>query len=102
LEQQTKNYSPHSDCSGDDDRISEECIPLKNYIKEAMAMLENEKSSEQSKPICEDQFSIRKNVKIKLFKKTSMPKENRSIKTIEEELLEHNCNDKQLKLAEKK
>jgi hypothetical protein len=35
-----------------------------------------------------------------------MPKENRSIKTIGEELLEEykkdNCNEKQLKLAEKK
>jgi hypothetical protein len=45
-------------------------------------------------------------VKIKLFKKTRMPKENRCIKTIEEELLEeyikHNFNEKQLKLAEKK
>jgi hypothetical protein len=37
-----KNNSPQPDCSGDDDRISEECILLENEIKEAMAMLENE------------------------------------------------------------
>jgi hypothetical protein len=95
LQQQRKNNSPQPDCSGDDDRISEEYIPLENYITEAMAMLENERSSEQSKPAC-DQFSVRKNVKRKLFKRTRMPKENRSIKTIGEELLE------EFKLAEKK
>jgi hypothetical protein len=46
LQQQRKNNSPQPDCSGGDDRISEECIPLENEMKEAMAMLENEKSSE--------------------------------------------------------
>jgi hypothetical protein len=44
LHQQRKNNSPQPDCSGGDDRISEECIPLENEIQEAMAMLENEKN----------------------------------------------------------
>jgi hypothetical protein len=102
LQQQRKNNSPQPDCSGGDDRISEECIPLENDIKEAMAMLENEKTTEQSKLVCEDQFSVRKNenVKRKLFKRTRMPKENRSSRRIGEELLEEfkkgNCNEKQL------
>jgi hypothetical protein len=61
LQQQRKNNSPQPDCSGGDDRINEECIPLENDIKEAMAMLENEKTTEQSKLVCEDQFSVRKN-----------------------------------------
>jgi hypothetical protein len=56
-----KNNSPQLDCSGGDDRISEKCIPLENEIQKAMAMLENEKSSEQSKLVCGDQFSVRKN-----------------------------------------
>jgi hypothetical protein len=30
LQQQRKNNSPQPDCSGDDDRISEEYIPLEN------------------------------------------------------------------------
>jgi hypothetical protein len=53
-----------------------------------MAMLE--KSTEQSKLVCEDQFIVRKNenVKRKLFKKIRMPKENGSSKRIGEELLE--------------
>jgi hypothetical protein len=68
-----------------------------------MAMLENEKTTEQSKLVCEDQFSVRKkeNVKRKLFKRTRMPKENRSSRRIGEELLEEfkkgDCNEKQRK-----
>jgi hypothetical protein len=107
LQQQRKNNSPQLDCSGGDDRISAKCIPLENEIQKAMAMLENEKSSEQSKLVCGDQFSVRKNenVKRKLFKRTRMPKENLCIKRIGEEFLEEfkkgNSNEKQLKLAEK-
>jgi hypothetical protein len=60
LQQQRKNNSAQPGCSGDDDRISDEHISLENEIKEATAMLENEESPEQSKPICEDKFSVRK------------------------------------------
>jgi hypothetical protein len=106
LQQQRKNHSPQPGCSGDDNRISDEHLSLDNEIREATAMFEKENSPEQSKPICEDKFSVRKNVKRKLFKRTRMPKENRSIKTIGEELLEEykkdNYNEKQLKLEEKK
>jgi hypothetical protein len=52
-----------------------------------MAMLENEKTTEQSKLVCENQFSVRKNenLKRKLFKRTRMPKENRSSRRIGED-----------------